>query len=437
MDYVIAVQAPAYATAPGQFAIESAFAAHLQELQRIVSPWFSRVVLVAPSMSSADHARQKDFLGTLDAANDRIVFMPSHDLSMSTLKFWTSRALPLWRQLRALMKNAGVAHSGLSTDIGRPIMALTNLAAWTMKRPVVFISDIDFRKHAWRGYKLGFWGRKNYLRQRLVHDPIKWLQCWLAVRTCDLVLLKSDSMVKDFGAGRPNVRNFFDTVHSADQIVSAYQLSQRQAWLRQPDRPLRIVYFGRLVRYKGIDRVIEAVRIARDKGTRVEFHVIGSGDCLASLQAQVKAGGLEQQVVFKQQVPYGDALFEQLDQCHFSVAAPLLEDTPRSAFDAMARALPILAFDISYFRDLADASGAVTLAQWPSAESFAQQLCRMDKRRDEVAEMAARAVAFAGSNTQTQWLSQRINWTLEVALKGKSFTPVKLPEHSSQYAELD
>lgn len=437
MDYVITVQAPAYATGPGQFVTESAFAAHLRELRRIVSPWFSRVVLIAPSMSPESYEQQKSFLGTLDAARDGIVFAASHPQHSSALSFWRLHARPFWRQLKSLMRHAGVVHSGMSTDTWRPTMAMTNIAAWLAKRPVVFIVDIDFRDHAWRSYKLAFWSLKSYISNRLVHDPLKWIQCWLAPRMFDLVLLKSASMVQDFGRGRPNVKNFFDTVHSAEQIVPADRLAQRQAWLRDPNRPLQIVYFGRLVPYKGIDRVIDALRIARDKGTIINFLVIGSGECLESLQQQVKAAGLENQVTFKPQVRYGGELFAQLEQSHLSVATPLLEDTPRSAFDAMARALPIIAFDISYFRDLASLSGAVALAEWPSPESFANQLCVLDKRRSQLADMAAKAVDFAGSNTQTQWLTKRINWTLEVVLRGQAFTPVEVSSQEAHPTELD
>ncbi len=437
MDYVITVQAPAYAIGPDQFVTESAFAAHLRELRRIVSPWFNRVVLIAPSMSAESYEQQKSFLGTLDAERDGIVFAASHPLHSSALSFWRSHAWSFWRQLKMLMRNAGVVHSGMSTDIWRPTMAMTNIAAWLAKRPVVFIVDIDFRDHSWRSYKLAFWSLKSYIANRLVYDPLKWLQCWLAPRMFDLVLLKSASMVRDFGRGRPNVKNFFDTVHSADQIMTPEQLARRQAWLREPGRPLQVVYFGRLVPYKGIDRVVEALRIARDRGTVVNFLVIGSGECQDGLAQQVKDAGLENQVTFKPQVKYGSELFAQLEQSHLSVATPLLEDTPRSAFDAMARALPLIAFDISYFRDLAALSGAVTLADWPSAESLAQQLCLLDKQRERLAEMAAKAVEFAGSNTQTQWLTKRINWTLEVVLRDQAFTPVEVSSSEPRHAELE
>ncbi|MES2888207.1 MAG: glycosyltransferase [Pseudomonadota bacterium] len=416
MDYVIAVQAPAYPLSATRFATESAFAEHLKELRHSIGPRFQRVVLVAPSLNSDHYDEQKSFLGTVDAEEDGIVFMPAYPSATSARHFWSSHALPLWRRLKAAVATAGVVHAGMSTDTWRPMMAMVNLAAWRAKRPVIFFVDIDFRKHSWRFYKLGVWNLKNYIVNRVLHDPLKWLQCWLAPRMFKLVLLKSASMVRDFGQGRANVKNFFDTAHSMEQVLTDEELRRRQTWLRDPSGPLRLVYFGRLVPYKGLDRVVEAVGLARAQGLDVRFTLIGSGESLPALQAQVEGAGLSGAVEFLPQVPYGKELFDQLEQVHFTVATPLVEDTPRAAFDSMARGIPILAFDITYFRDLAQASRAVVLAEWPSPQALATQMIERNRERGQIARMAQDAVAFACDNTQKKWLDQRMRWTLELAM---------------------
>ncbi len=417
MDYVIVVQASAYALSATRFATESAFAEHLKALRQAVGPQFSRLVLIAPTLPQASYEQQKAFLGTLDADTDEIVFVPAFPEDVRARQFWSQHARPLWRRLKEVVAHAGIVHSGMSTDTWRPLMVMANLAAWKARRPVVFIVDIDFRQHSWRLRHLGTWSRKAYWVNRLIHDPMKWVQVWLAARMFALVLLKSASMVRDFGQGRANVKNFFDTVHGTEHILSPQALAQRQAWLADPAQPLELAYFGRLVAYKGMDRVVEAVRIARSQGVDVRLTLIGAGDCLPGLQAQVAQAGLGDSVRFLPQVPYGPALFDQLERVHFSLAAPLMEDTPRSAFDSMARGIPILAFDITYFKDLAQASGAVALVTWPSSAAMAEQLVKFNGQRAEIASMAARAVAFAEENTQQKWLDKRIAWTQELAIR--------------------
>lgn len=139
----------------------------------------------------------------------------------------------------------------MSNDIWRPLMAMVKLAAWRLGKPVVFIVDIDFRSHSWLLRQLGIWSLKSYIVNRLFHAPLRWLQVWIAPHVFDLVLLKSPNLVRDFGRGLPHVRNFFDTVHSAEQIVSDKALQRRLKVLRNPDKLLRLAYFGRLPTTKG------------------------------------------------------------------------------------------------------------------------------------------------------------------------------------------
>jgi glycosyltransferase involved in cell wall biosynthesis len=304
----------------------------------------------------------------------------------------------------------------MSSDVWRPLMAMVNLAAVQARIPVVFVVDMDFRQHARDMYRLGNWSLRAYLVNRLFHEPLKWLQVWSASRFCALVMLKSSRMVQDFGRGRAHVKDFFDTAHSAEHVLSAESLSERLANIRDRQRPLQMVYFGRLVPNKGIDRAIEAVHLARLKGADVRLSVIGDGPCLAALQKQVAEMQLGGHVSFRQQVGYGAELFEKLREADFAIATPLIEDTPRAAFDAMARGIPIVAFDMPYFRTLARSSGAVVLAQWPDAADLAQRVSELCRDREWLADMAVRAVEFARKNTQRAWLERRVEWILHYAL---------------------
>lgn len=414
MDYVIAVQAPAFPISDTSFATESAFAEHLKELRRSVGPRFRRVVLIAPRLPRGEYEAKKAHLGVVRADTDEVVFLPAHETTTTTRGFWFAHAWALWRRVSAAVREAGVVHSGLADDLRRPLMAFVNLAGWRHGRPVVFIVDIDFRQHTQRFHQLGIWGRKSYLVNRWVYDPLKWLQVWSAPKLFQLVLLKSASMVRDFGGGRPHVRNFYDTVHALGDVLDAEEQTRRLAWLDDGARPLQLIYFGRFVPYKGLDRAVEAVRLAREQGADVRLSLVGEGECRAALVEQVSAARLDSVVSFHPQLPYGQPLFAMLGQAHLSLATPLVEDTPRSVFDAMARGLPTLAFDISYFRDLAADSGAIALAAWPDAAQLAQRIVEIDRDRTRLANMAQRGLDFARHNTQIIWLERRARWIEEV-----------------------
>jgi glycosyltransferase involved in cell wall biosynthesis len=413
-DYLLAVQAAAFPVSPTAFATESAFAQHLRELRAGLGEQFDRLVLVAPCMTEEQYEAQKAHLGIVDLQADGVAFLPAHTTATTPWGFWRREVGRIWREVGVAVSKAAVVHSGMSTDLWRPLMGLVNLRAWWAGRPVIFIVDIDFRQHSKRYHRLGLWGLRSYCVNRLLYDPLKWMQVWLAPRMFQLVLLKSASMVQDFGRGRPNVRNFYDTVHGPDDVLDDLSRQARLEWLKQDAQTLEVVFFGRLVPYKGLDRAIEAVRLAGEQGCDVRLTLIGEGDCLTSLRRQVAQAGLNDRVRFEPPVPYGAALFERLAQAHVCVACPLVEDTPRAAFDAMARGLPLVAFDITYFRDLAQQSGAVALAQWPSAQSLADQFKALHANRARLAEMADRGLTFARQNTQAYWLARRRDWMLEL-----------------------
>lgn len=421
-DYVLAVQAPARSLGNGSFDTESAFALHLKALRADLGSDFERLVLLAPEIPEDIHERNRAAYGRISEDQDGIAFVPIYEDGATPLQFWTKHALPLWRRLGDLLSNAGYVHSGLEENIWAPYMALVNVRAWMKGLPSTFVIDIDFRQMSYRFWRTGVWSRKSYIVNRLLHDPFKHLQVWLAVRSSKLVLLKSPSMVAAYGAGRPHVKDFLDAAHSAEDVVSDESLETRLSQRAGGKRPLEVIYFGRFVPYKGLDLVLEAVARAIAQGANVRLTLVGSGECLEGLREQSASLGLDHAVAFLPAVPYGPRLFEIVDRADVAIAAPKIEDTPRAALDAMARGVPIVAFDIDYFKNLAEKSGAVALAQWPSPASLGEQLVKLEQDRPAVARMARKGVAFARANTQEIWLDRRTKWT-KAAIHGANMSP--------------
>ena len=420
-DYVLVVQAPARALGDGTFVTESAFATHLKALRDELGDDFDRLVGLAPEIREDIYEKNRDTYGRISEDRDGITLVRAHEADIGPARFWTREALPLWTLLGRMLSDAGHVQSGLSSNFWIPYLALVNFRTWLKRVPSTFVIDIDFRQASYRYWRTGEWSRKSYYINRLLHDSFKRLQLWLAVRTSTLVLLKSPSLVAAYGVGRPYVKDFLDAAHGADDIVSDDGLEQRLSQHSNEERPLEVIYFGRFVPYKGLDLVLEAVENAIAQGARIRLTLVGSGECLASLREQSKSSALNSAVTFLPPVTYGPQLFELIDRADVAIAAPKAEDTPRAALDAMARGLPILAFDIDYFRNLAEKSGAVALAQWPLSTSLAEQLVALQRDRPLMARMARDAVAFARANTQEIWLDRRVKW-LKAALRGTGAT---------------
>jgi glycosyltransferase involved in cell wall biosynthesis len=371
LKYFVVVQAWAYSLSADECSLESAFAEHLVTLRKLIGPSYEELVLVGPQMTRAHYLANAGHFSVLNVRSTGVRFIPAYDAGISRPSFLFTRIAPTWAWLKRLFSEDCVVQSGMSTQLAKPLMFMASLAARSCGRPVVFMVDIDFRQHTGRFYRLGQWGLTSYLVNRLVYDPLKWIQLWLAPRLFDLCLYKSATLVRDFGDGAANVRNFYDTAHSEADVLTQDELDSRRHWIKRSDLPFTVVYFGRLAANKGVASMIRVIRTASSRGTQVRLKIIGDGPMLSNLQEQIKREGLADEVTMLPAVPYGPQLFSLLRDCHLSLAAPQVEDTPRATFDSMARGLPVVAFDIAYFRNLAMESGAISITPWADEAGLA------------------------------------------------------------------
>jgi glycosyltransferase involved in cell wall biosynthesis len=161
--------------------------------------------------------------------------------------------------------------------------------------------------------------------------------------------------------------------------------------------------------------MLRALASAKRRGLGdFRFHVVGDGEDRGRLEALARELKIDSDVLFHGAVQYGEALFSRLYEFHLLLAAPLSEDTPRSALDAMASGQAVLAYDTYYYRELAAAGGGVDVVPWLDEQAFCQRLLEHCADRRRLGGLIGRSVAFARANTQEMWLGRRVEWTLDV-----------------------
>jgi len=416
-DYTMVLPVRHYRIDQSHVAVESAFAEHLRMMRAGIGTAAERLVIASPGMSAAVYEAGKRGYAAIDEEAEKINFFTlfAADAAQSTGS--KVQQFPgVMRTLQGLAKRSFCIHSGLSWDLWLPFEFASILLGIFRGRRTVFVVDIDYRNSAYMSYRNGDWSRKSYLLCKYVYDTARSLQVWVAARYCSLVLLKGKKMAEDFGAGRPNVKAFLDASHSERNIIPESRLREKLATVRDGGRPLRLVYFGRLTAYKGIDRCLRAAASARAAGANITLDIIGGGEQMEALRTLARELGAEDWATFHGPMPFNQDFFTLLYSFHVLLAAPLREDTPRSALDAMAAGIPYLAFDTYYYRELLE-SGAGRVVPWPEMEVMAKMLTHLEKNREEVAGMAENAVAFARSNTQEIWLERRQEWAMNSALE--------------------
>jgi glycosyltransferase involved in cell wall biosynthesis len=382
-------------------ALEGAFVEHLRQLKQKTSVDFARFVVALVEMTQGDYERSKQGLTILNEAKEGLFFETVRRKTEGELRLaLLPQLLKVSRRMRRLVKQCDLLHSGLSSNVWFPFEFIAIIQAILLKKPTIFVVDIDYRNSAQMNRRTGKFSLKSYLLSKLVYDKLRSLQIQVAAAKCSLLLLKGKKLREDFGSGKPHVKNFLNASHSQSYIVDPGSLESKIANLRDRSLPLEIVYFGRLVKYKGIDHCIRAVAHAQQMCDRkIRFHIIGGGNETEALQQLAVQLGMENNIIFHGSLPFNLELFKQLHSYHLLLAAPLSEDTPRSALDAMAAGIPILAFDTYYYTDLVP-TGAVEVVPWLSIEKMAQRIADYGHDETLLAEMIVRAIDFARENTQ-------------------------------------
>ena len=102
--------------------------------------------------------------------------------------------------------------------------------------------------------------------------------------------------------------------------------------------------------YEGVDVLVDAVRLLVDRGAPVRLLVVGDGDALGALRAQVAALGLDDRATFTGRVPFSDVRAYHAALDVFVVprrdvrVARLV--TPLKPLEAMAAGRPVVASDL-------------------------------------------------------------------------------------------
>ena len=413
-DYLMVLPVRHFRVSRCLVAVEGAFAEHLRMMRTRIGNDAGRLVVASPAMGKDVYESRKQVMSIIDEEMEAISFFAlfSDDATHSSIgKF--RQLFSVVRTVYSLTKQSFCVHSGLSWDVWLPFEFASILFGILLRRRTVFVVDIDYRNSALMSYRVGDWSWRSYAVCRYIYDSARSLQVLIAVRYCSVVLLKGRKMVADFGSGRPTVKYILDASHSEENIIDVGSLERKVKELGDESLPLRLTYFGRLTAYKGIDRCIQAVAMAKKAGANVQLDIIGSGEQLDALRRISAECDADSFVRFLGGRPFDQQFFCFLYQYHLLLAAPLREDTPRSALDAMAAGVPYLAFDTYYYRELLE-SGAGRTVAWLDVEAMAQAIVELDGNRKQLVSMAERSVAYAKSNTQEIWLEQRLAWTLPI-----------------------
>lgn len=139
----------------------------------------------------------------------------------------------------------------------------------------------------------------------------------------------------------------------------------------------RMLYVGRLSPEKGVDVLLRACRLLRDRATEFRLELVGDGPERRALQALAEELGLGDDVTFTGALPHGPALIGAYERAGVFVLPSRTEGLPRALLEAMGMGLAPVATAVGGIPDLIADGSAGLLVEPDSPAALADGLCRM------------------------------------------------------------
>jgi glycosyltransferase involved in cell wall biosynthesis len=198
---------------------------------------------------------------------------------------------------------------------------------------------------------------------RAIRHPLGgFIRNWLAfqlrnqVRQAKAVgYVSSHTLPKRYPSNVNATAEYYSSIvlQEGDFIPSPRAFAPRPTW--------RVVSIGSLEQlYKGPAVLIEAIRICKERGYRVESRWIGDGQHLAAMERLALEKGVDDVVEFVGRVSPGQPIHDQFDTADIFVLPSLTEGLPRAMIEAMARGLPCIGSDTGGIPELLEPSSLVS-----------------------------------------------------------------------------
>jgi glycosyltransferase involved in cell wall biosynthesis len=126
-------------------------------------------------------------------------------------------------------------------------------------------------------------------------------------------------------------------------------------------RPLRILFVGRLVPFKALELLLQALRDVRAAGWAVELDVVGDGPMKAAWRALTDQLQLASVVRFHGALPAAQVA-QQMTLCHVFCLPSVRESGGAVLLEAMASARPVIALDYGGPAEIVNAEVGALLA---------------------------------------------------------------------------
>jgi glycosyltransferase involved in cell wall biosynthesis len=330
-----------------------------------------------------------------------------------------------WRvrpALRRAVVDADIVHSSNLFAPYTPLWYGHDLAVRLHKKTLFVVAEDFYDMLNWEWVRTA----SNWIQRLRRRRMLRRLDLGVRRRVANasLTFLHTPAAVSRYREYAGNAVAIRQPVHDREDVISRETLESKCVGIGSAD-PLKIVTACRLEPLKGLNFLLRAVAILKQRNVFVQAIIYGNGGQLNELQLLARNLDIAGQVRFPGSLPLGPSLRLALSSSHIFAMPHLTADFGRAFFDAMAAGCPVVAFrSISSQDTVRHRSDGLVTAN-ADAEALADAIAEFHYDREFLARASRAAHARALANTKRFWHDFRAQLTREL------FCPTSDPHSAS------
>ena len=288
-----------------------------------------------------------------------------------------------------------------------------------MERPLAVVTLMP---HLWTPLLAPAVRRLGALYATVIHDaaahpgdPTGLVNGWLKREAvgADLVVTLSQAVAQQLFAGGRIERERILRLFHPDLAFSGPPMAHRH-----PRRPFRVLFLGRIMPYKGLPVLVEAMEMLRRAGVAAELGVVGAGD-LGPLRPRLEALGAE---VINRWV--ADAEIGPILARYDAMACSHVEASQSGpAAAAFGSAMPVAGMPVGGIAEQVVDGATGVLARRASAAAFAEALHRLIAEPQLYERISRHLAATADARSMRRFVHELVRGLRETA-EGDLSTPM-------------
>lgn len=229
------------------------------------------------------------------------------------------------------------------------------------------------------------------------------------------------SGIHDFVAVSPNVQSELERMGAHRVTLAPNGVSEE--WFRLDDRsvPGRVLFVGRLSPQKGLEYLIDAAGLLRDRGIAFDMHLLGPAENESytdSLRERIVRRGLDDKVFVPARLVPEEDLRDAYSTCTIFALPSVEESHPIALLQAMAAGKGIVATAVGGVPGLLEDGEDAVLVRPRDAEALARGLESLLRDKARRREFGARARSRATGYTWAE-CARRSGMAYHAAIDGR------------------